>query len=140
MNISNILRSAQKLIPSDNVSNGFKYRKCIGTETNEYGDRVIKFTEWIDGDGHIQPGIVTGFGIKNISESDIKQLGLDMSRRSITIWINNANLSTVAGQSSSDQVLYDGRIFQIVNVCNWGNYNGWQNCFCQELIEGLDNV
>lgn len=128
--MNNILVEALRLIPKSK----FQYRLASKTITDEFGQRVNTYGDWINGIGIIQPGIVSSFGGRNVSEKDYKEMGLDISRSTITVWISDVHLSTVKGRSTPDQIKYDNRIWNIVQTSNWNQYNGWRYCYCQEAL------
>ena len=74
--IKHIFDMAMKIIPR----NAFQYRKFNGVSTNQFGQRITTYTDWNNGFGVVQPGIISSFGGKNISEKDYKDLGLDFAR------------------------------------------------------------
>lgn len=126
--MTNILKTALHIIPKSK----FKYRKALGHTTDEFGQRDSSYGEWVDGTGIIEPGIVASFGSRNISEKDYKDFGLDFSRHSLTLWIPDQKLCTVYQRIPPDQILYEGKIWNVIQVASWQTFNGWQRCFCQE--------
>lgn len=128
--MNNILIEALRVIPKSE----FQYRLASKTVTDEFGQRVNTYGDWINGIGIVQPGIVSAFGGRNVSEKDYKEMGLDISRSTVTIWISDVPLSTVKGRSTPDQIKYDNRIWNVVQASGWNQYNGWRRCYCQEAL------
>lgn len=128
--MKNLLVSALKIIPRSK----FQYRLSSETSINEFGQRVHLYGDWNDAYGIVQPGIISSFGGKNISEKDYKDIGLDISRSCITIWIKDIYLRNTADRETSDQVLYGGRVWNVIQCADWDIYNGWRRCFCQEAM------
>lgn len=126
--LTNIHSLASRIIPGDS----FKFRKFVKNTTNDFGISVQEFEEPRNAKGHIQPGVVSSFGGSNIELKDYKELGLDWSRRYITVWLTDRGLEPCADQNGADQIIYDGKVFTILQVENWDNFNGWQRCYCVE--------
>lgn len=133
MIVDQIFDLAMNIIPP----NDFKYRKYDGVTTNEFGQRVTTYTDWADGFGCVQPGIISSFGGKNISEKDYKELGLDFSRATVTVWIKDIVLKSVNGESSCDQIMFEGKVYNVIQAANWNEYSGWRRCYCQEIVDTL---
>lgn len=125
----NILTRALTVIPRSR----FKYRKANGNVVNDFGQKVQSYGEWMDVTGIVQPGLVSSFGSKNISDMMYRDLGLDPSKRTITVWIEYTDISSTANRQSCDQVQYMGKTFNILQVEDWLEYNGWKRCYCQEV-------
>lgn len=123
-----ILKSAFSIIPHSSVD----YRKFSGLTTNDFGISTHLYTEWRTAEGIAQPGIVSSFGGKCIELKDYKELGLDWSRRYITIWIPDVGLENATERNGSDQIRWNNRVFNVLQVENWDVYNGWQRCYCVE--------
>lgn len=136
MRIGNILNRAFHVIPKVK----FKFRIANGVATDDFGQRSVDYGPWIDTEGMVQPGIVASFGSRNISEKEYKDFGLDFARGSITIWLSTNTIgtihgpSTIHGKESTDQVLWNDRIWNVVQVANWNEYNGWRRCYCEEAL------
>ena len=129
--IKHIFDMAMKIIPR----NAFQYRKFNGVSTNQFGQRITSYTDWNNGFGVVQPGIISSFGGKNISEKDYKDLGLDFARATVTVWIKGVELKSVNGESSCDQVMFEGKIYNVIQAANWNEYSGWRRCYCQEIVK-----
>lgn len=137
MKLSNILERAFKVIPRTE----FEYRVVTGDSTNEFGQRITEYSPWVKTSGAVQPGIVASFGSKNISEKEYKDLGMDFAHGTITVWLSSDALntihhapSTVHGRNSTDQVRWDNRVWNVVQVAGWNEYNGWRRCYCVEVL------
>lgn len=126
----NILERAFKIIPRSK----FEYRLFIKTRINDYGQCEPEYTDWADGHGIVQPGIISSFGGKNVSEKDYKELGLDFSRCTVSVWIKDVNLRTLKGSRTPDQIRWQGREFNIIHVSDWLGYDGWKHCYAVEDI------
>jgi len=130
----NIHKLASSLIPQQNI----EWRKAATSTVDQYGQVTSTYANqnaWNTARAHVQPGIVSSFGGKNISEKDYKEMGLDWSRRYVTIWVSDANITSVAGAQSTDQIRIGGnRIFNVIQVADWIEYNGWKRCYCVEVL------
>ena len=76
LNVNNILKSALSIIGSHTV----KIRIATGTAVNDAGVPTVTYSEPIVVSGSVQPGIVSSFGGKNISQNDYKAMGVDWTR------------------------------------------------------------
>jgi len=127
---TNIHKLACRMIPTVPI----KYRLFSTKSVDSFGQYAPTYGAWTDARAHVQPGIVSAFGGKNIEEKDYKDLGLDFSHVFITIWISGVNLSTVARKDSPDQIQYDGKTFNVIHVANWLAYDGWKRIYCEEVM------
>lgn len=129
--LGNILELALRVIPK----NSFQYRHFLGGTPSDIGIVAQGYDEtWTNGYGLVQPGIISSFGGNNVSEKEYSDLGMDWSKRSCTVWVRNADLHASVNNNSPDQVKYQGRIYNVINVSDWEEYNGWQRVYCQELV------
>ena len=133
--INNILAKALSIIRPSVVS----VRHFEGNVTNSVGIVVKSYTEWINVLGIVEPGIVSAFGGKNISEKDYKFMGLDWSRYYVTCWLDMAQVKNVHLRGGSDQIKYDGKTFTILQIANWSEYDKWQRCYCVEVDEDSED-
>jgi hypothetical protein len=81
-----------------------------------------------------QPGIVSSFGGKNIEEKDYKDMGLDFSHRYITLWVDSADIGTVANGISAVQVKVRDRIWNVIHTADWIVFNGWKRIYVEEVM------
>ena len=132
LNVNNILKSALSIIGSHTV----KIRIATGTAVNDAGVPTVTYSEPIAVSGSVQPGIVSSFGGKNISEKDYKDMGLDWTRSYITVWIPDVGLKPIHDRKSADTVEYNGRIYNILQLADWETQNGWKRCYCAERKAG----
>lgn len=126
--INNILAKALGLIRGSFV----EARHYTTGTTNEFGISIKGYGEWAQYDGIVEPGIVSAFGGKNISEKDYEFMGLDWSRYYVTAWIKGANLENIHSDTGTDQIRYNGKVFNVIQIANWSEYDGWQRCYCVE--------
>ena len=128
---TNIHRVASRVIPRKTI----KWRKGAETEITDAGIAKSKYGDWIEVRAHVQPGIVASFGSRNIDEKNYKDMGLDWSKRTMTVWIDNSNITTVANQSTTDQFMINGEIFNIIQIADWLECDGWKRCYCEQVID-----
>lgn len=131
MKLPNLLIQALKIIEP----NGFKYRKFNSGAVTDFGVATQAYGDWIVGTGIVQPGIISSFGGKNVSEKEYDDLGMDFSRHTVTVWVKNADLHTNVLKRSPDQLQFNGKVYNIIHVSDWDGYNGWQRCYCQEILD-----
>ena len=132
LNVNNILKSALSIIGSHTV----KVRIATGVSVNDAGVPTVTYSEPIVVSGSVQPGIVSSFGGKNISERDYKDMGLDWTRSYITVWIPDVGFSVIHDKKSADTVEFNRRIFNVIQCADWELQNGWKRCYCVERKAG----
>ncbi len=131
MNIGNILNVALNIIGTSK----FEFRKFVGKSVDEFGIPHVEYGPWTAHRGSVQPGIVSSFGGKNISEKDYKEMGLDWTRSHITVWLSGVDVKTVYKQDAADQIRYRGRVYNLIQSADWIEENGWKRCYCMERID-----
>lgn len=134
LRLGNLLERALRVIPRV----AFEYRKFKGRTTNESGNVVQEYNEWIATSGMVQPGVISSFGGKNVSEDDYKDMGFDWSKRHLTVWCK-ADLDNIRDNVAPDQVRYLGRVYNVIRCSDWDDYDGWKRCYCVEdlSVEGI---
>lgn len=125
---ANIHRIASSVIPRETVM----YRTFLSSSINSIGNRSPSYNEWISIKAHVQPGMITAFGSRALSEKDYKQNGLDFSRNYITIWCDGVNISTVNGKEFPDQFKVGDRTYNVIQIADWLAYSGWKQIYCVE--------
>lgn len=125
---TSIHKMASSIIPTGKI----RFRKFINNSPNDFGIVSQNFSEWQGVAAHIQPGIVSSFGGKGIELKDYKELGLDWSRRHITVWLTDKGLEPCCNKDGADQIKYHDKVFTILQVENWDEFNNWQRCYCVE--------
>ena len=132
LTVGNILKQALSVIGTQTV----KIRIAAGSTINDAGVPTVAYAEPIVVSGSGQPGIVSSFGGKNISERDYKDMGLDWTRSYITVWIPDVGLSVIHDKKSADTVEFNRRIFNVIQCADWELQNGWKRCYCAERKAG----
>lgn len=126
----NIHRVASMIIPMQAI----EYRNSSGVTISDSGLAKVSYGDWKKIKAHVQPGIVASFGSKNLSEQDYKELGLDWSRLSMTVWLSNSDVQCMALKQSTDQFKINGHIFNILKIADWNDFNGWKRVYCAEIL------
>jgi len=126
--MSSLLKLATTVIPKTSV----QYRKYQSKVSTAFGTTTQSFTAWGSVGAVVEPGIVSSFGGKGIELRDYKEMGLDWSRRYITVWMPDKGLTPAADKEGSDEVCYAGKVFTVLQVENWDQMNGWQRVYCVE--------
>ena len=132
LTVGNILKQALSVTGTQTV----KIRIAAGSTINAAGVPTVSYGDPIVVSGSVQPGIVSSFGGKNISEKDYKDMGLDWTRSYITVWIPDVGLSVIHDKKSADTVEFNGRIFNVIQCADWELQNGWKRCYCAERKAG----
>ena len=125
----NILNAALSVIPHSSV----EYQKFISKTVNDFGVTVQSFSEPKRVKAIVESGIVNAIGGNGVELKDYKDMGLDWSKRYITVWLSYVGLEPPADRDGSDRILWDGKTFSVIQVEDRGDYDGWQRCFCVEI-------
>lgn len=125
-----LLQKALKVVPPST----FEYRTVVSRTTNEIGNFVITYTDWIEASGSVQPGLTHSFNARGVSNpiQIAKALGLDMSKDIVTVFAKGLDLNNIHDQESPDQIRHNGRIYNIVSVSDWYPYDDWKSLICVE--------
>lgn len=112
----NVLKLALPLVNITHPNMEVVCRRLIGTEIDERGVVSPNFEEFT-AKGQVQPVTVSTSGNQaNQSVAPIK----------MNVWIM-AELHSVDTQQVADQIVYDGRVWNVLVVNNWNPGNGWGN-------------
>lgn len=125
-----LLKRASRIIPTVD----FEYRTFIGETTNEIGNSIASYSEWVSAKGQIQPGLTFSFNARGISNPSaiMKELGLDQSKEIVTVYAYGLNLRNVHDQNQPDQIRYNGKVYNIWSISNWYEYDNWKSLICVE--------
>lgn len=126
LRVNNLLNIAMRTIGT----NALEYRLYSGSTVNEFGKPSVSYGEWKGARASIQPGIVSSFGGKCISEKEYQELGLSWARTYVTVWVNNVELTTSENEEAADQIRINGKVYNVLQVENWLMQNGWKRCYC----------
>jgi hypothetical protein len=127
-----LLKKALNIVPR--VS--FEYRVAQSRTTNEIGNTITTYSDWMTAYGSVQPGLTFSFNARGVSNpiEIAKKIGLDISKEIITVYAKGLNLSNVHAEETPDQIRYQGKIYNIVSVSNWYHYDNWKSLICVEDI------
>lgn len=125
---ANIHRIAASVIPMETI----EYRMFKESIVNSLGNKTPTYSQWTQIKAHIQPGLITAFGSRALSEKDYKQNGLDFSRNYITLWCDGVDISTVANKDFPDQFSVRGNRYNVIQIADWLAYSGWKQIYCAE--------
>lgn len=125
---NNILSAALRVIPKVRI----EYRKFISRSVSDFGVVTMNYSDWTTTYGMVEPGRVRAFTSSNLAEKNYSDFGLDWSEHGISVWISNVNLSNTADNDGSDQVRFNGKIFNVDEVEDWDVYNSWSRVYCVE--------
>jgi len=130
--LGNLLKKALTIVPSET----FQYRKVESVSTNEIGNTIATFSDWINTRGSVQPGLTFSFNARGISSMiELKmayKIGITQAKDLITVFTKEIDLVNTHFQQQPDQIKYDGRIFNIISVSNWLPYDSWKSLVCVE--------
>lgn len=109
---NNLLEEALQIIPAS----VFRLQKFIGNTTNERGLDIAEYAAPVEVRGSVQ----------DMDGSLYQELGLDLSKNYRTFY--GSKLMEGLGrniQAMPDRIIYDGKIWEVVNAAHWYGYNGW---------------
>lgn len=126
----NLLKKALRIVPKSS----FEYRTVVSFQTNDIGNTIPTYSEWVPTTGAVQPGLTFSFNARGISNpiDMAKRIGIDQSKNIITVFVKDIELSNVSTQEEPDQIRYDGKVFNIMSVSNWYPYDDWKSLTCVE--------
>lgn len=125
---TNIHNMAASMIPRTRIS----YMKSEGSTISDSGIRTAKYSAPKTLLAHVQPGLVSSFGNKALSESEYGEMGLDFSRKHITLWCDNIDVNTVSDAEFPDRFIIDGSAYNAIKISDWLGFSGWKQIFCVE--------
>lgn len=130
MRIGRILDKALRIVQNDT----FHYRIVESIETNDIGNSIAKYGDWIQSSGSVQPGLTFSFNSRGVSNpAEIaKAIGLYLSKNIRTVYSRTVKLSNISTKDMPDQIKYDGKIYNIWSVSDWHEHSGWQALICVE--------
>ena len=125
-----LLKLAGQVVPEVE----FEYRVLEGKMTNEIGNQVAMYGAWTKARGNIQPGLVQSFNARGVADTGaiMKALGLDQSKRVMSVFAYGLKLRNVHDQDMPDQIRYCGLVYNIWSVSDWFDYDGWKALVCIE--------
>lgn len=130
--LGNLLKQALRVVPPEK----FQYRKVLSVETNEIGNTIPTFSEWIDTVGSVQPGLTFSFNARGVSSMidliQAKKIGIEQAKDMVTVFTKDIDVVNTHFQKQPDQILYHGRTFNIISISNWLPYDGWKSLVCVE--------
>lgn len=117
---SNLLKKAFKIINKD----PFIYRQFKSRTTNSIGIDVPEFEPDVDLKGSIQA----------VPRRLYQQHGLDWKKNYITIYSYDV-IEGVNRDTSGDRIIFDGKLFQVLDENNWTPIDGWTGVMCVEVSQ-----
>ncbi len=115
---SNLLKKAFRIIKQD----VFAYRKFRGRTTNGIGIDVPEYEPDIDLKGSVQV----------IPRTLYQEIGLDWKKNYIMIYSSDV-IEGVSRGTSGDRVVFNEKLFQVLNENDWTPVDGWNGVMCVEI-------
>jgi hypothetical protein len=115
---SNLFLRASKLI-SRNPINYWPYLSRVKNASRQ----------WVSTFGPVQ---VIYASVQAVSRDTYVQLGLDFQRNYVTVFAA-INVVDLVRDSSGDQFVFDGKIYQIESQNTWFLRDGWAECMAVEI-------
>lgn len=116
---NNLLKTALTVIPKQTVA----WRKHTGRTLNDIGRWVDTFADGVD---------VTG-SFQSMDTKTAQEHGF-MTAGRYAKFLTSADIKPVERDSTPDKVEYGGRTYDVLDVVDWSEQDGWKRVF---LIEGL---
>src|SRR6202034_1711709 len=115
---SNLLDMAFNLIAQQILS----YFKASGRTVNAVGQNVTNYDNPIFIEGSFQP----------VSKNLYQALGLDFQKSYFNLYVSK-NIIDIRRDVTSDQVVFNGRLFQCLSNTEWIGIDGWAAVLCVEV-------
>lgn len=117
---SNLLKKAFKIINKDS----FIYRQFDSRSTNGIGIDLPAY----------KPDVTLNGSIQAVPRRLYQQHGLDWKKNYITIYSSDA-IEGVNRDTSGDRIIFDGKLFQVLDENNWTPIDGWNGVMCVEVSQ-----
>ena len=117
---SNLLKKAFKVINKDS----FIYRQFDSRSPNGIGIDVPSY----------KPDVPLKGSIQAVPRRLYQQHGLDWKKNYITIYSSNT-IEGVNRDTSGDRIVFDGKLFQVLDENNWTPIDGWNGVMCVEVCQ-----
>lgn len=117
---SNILAQALSVIGQTS----FSYYKFLERVTDEYGIDVPLYAEPVTITGSLQP----------VPRNLYQNLGLDLNKNYITVY-STSPLFDVRRDTSGDNIVWAGLVFQALSANDWKAVDGWQSVLFIQVDE-----
>ena len=116
----NLLKKAFKTISRDT----FIYRQFYRRDTNSIGIDVPTY----------RPDVCLRGSIQAVPRRLYQQHGLDWKKNYITIYSSDT-IEGVGRDTSGDRVVFDGKLFQVLDENDWTPVDGWNGVMCVEVSQ-----
>jgi hypothetical protein len=117
----NLLNIASSIIPQQ----VFTYYKFNKAEVNDIGNVVDTYDD----------GVILEGSVQAISQDMYEKLGLDFSKKYISIHTSADIRNVDNNQKSPDKVVWNGKEYLITKVTNWFQQDGWNRVIAVEQTE-----
>jgi hypothetical protein len=117
---SNLLKKAFKIINKDS----FIYRQFKSRTTNSIGIDIPVFEPDVDLNGSVQA----------VPRRLYQHHGLDWKKNYITIYSSDT-IEGVNRDTSGDRVIFNGKLFQVLDENDWKPIDGWNGVICVEVSQ-----
>ena len=114
----NILNMALAVIAKQTI----QYYQYTGRALNDLGQDVATYAAPVDIFGSWQP----------VPRNLYVVLGLDLQKDYFTFYSSN-NILDITRDVSGDQLMYDGRRYQVESNVDWYNLDGWKGILCVNI-------
>ena len=101
-----------------------RYRKYLGLETTEFGQTVAAYSEWKEALGSVQPA----------GERTERVNGVDFAQSHYSVWVFDAPVTGNHNQKACDQIEYQGRLFNVIAVDDWLDFDNYRKLDCVEVM------
>jgi len=115
---SNLLSAAQTVI----AKQSFTYYKFKSRTTNEIGEDVAEYCPPVRVQGSIQP----------VPRNLYQAYGLEFQSNYINVYAPRKFID-VTRDVSGDQVVFQGRKYQVLSATPWHGIDGWDQILCVQV-------
>lgn len=116
--LNNLLNIALSVIPSQEV----EWHQYKGETVDDAGYSIVEYEEPVPLSGSWQA----------VDTEDIKDLGLDISKRYQRLYVS-ADINGVNRGKSPDFIMFNNEKYDVVGDADWYQQNGWKSIICVKV-------
>lgn len=123
----NMFDRATAIIPTQKI----KYRLPAGRLVSASGRLTPIYSEWRTLKCVLEPGLVSSFASKNLSDKDYKRVGMDFSINSYTVWAKTDDIFPVHDGEAACQFQIFGKVYNVKQMEDWAMTDGWKRMYSE---------
>lgn len=123
----NMFDRATAIIPTQKI----KYRIPTGKSVSASGRLTPVYSAWQTLKCVLEPGLVSSFASKNLSDKDYKRVGMDFSINSYTVWAKVDDIFPVRDGEAACQFQIFGKVYNVKQMEDWAMIDGWKRIYSE---------